>query len=91
MLEELDQMLAITINRPERLNAFCQKTIDEMNAALEAACRRADIGVIIITVLASGLINSVVPPGKLMDEVQTWPNDILGLSRAALQGAEALS
>lgn len=49
IVAEHDQILTLTINRPDRMNAFRQKTVDEMNSVLEQASHRADIGVIVIT------------------------------------------
>jgi dihydroxynaphthoic acid synthetase len=44
-----DGLVTITINRPDVLNAFRPKTIDELIAAFERAGRDAQVGAIILT------------------------------------------
>ncbi|HEX4109971.1 MAG TPA: enoyl-CoA hydratase-related protein [Solirubrobacteraceae bacterium] len=44
-----DQVATVTINRPDRLNAFTPHTIKEMTAAIHAAGRDRTVGVIVIT------------------------------------------
>ena len=47
---EVDRGLAtITINRPERLNSFRARTIDELNQCLRAAWASAEVGVVCLT------------------------------------------
>jgi 2-ketocyclohexanecarboxyl-CoA hydrolase len=47
---EVEEGLAtITINRPERLNSFRARTIDEMNACLRKAWASSDVGVVCLT------------------------------------------
>ena len=47
--ETRDGRATITINRPERLNAFRLKTVVEMGEALEAAADDESIGVVVLT------------------------------------------
>jgi 2-ketocyclohexanecarboxyl-CoA hydrolase len=50
VLYEVDDGLAwITINRPERLNAFRARTVDELIACLKRAWASEDVGVICLT------------------------------------------
>ncbi len=47
--EKAEGIAKITINRPERRNAFTPLTVDEMRDALDDARMSGDIGVIILT------------------------------------------
>lgn len=49
LYEERDGIATITINRPDKLNAFRGKTCDEMIDALNRAAWNAQIGVIVLT------------------------------------------
>jgi dihydroxynaphthoic acid synthetase len=50
ILFDLDDGIAtITINRPDRMNAFRPKTVEEMIIALDECWRRREIGVVVIT------------------------------------------
>ncbi len=49
LTERRGKTLVITINRPDRLNAFRQRTVDELIAAFENAGGSADIGAVILT------------------------------------------
>src|ERR671926_112616 len=50
VLYEVDRGLAwITINRPERLNAFRGRTVDELIACFKRAWASAEVGVICLT------------------------------------------
>lgn len=49
LLSEQQQVLTITINRPEKLNALNAQTIQELHHVLSEANRRPDIRVIILT------------------------------------------
>jgi naphthoate synthase len=44
-----DGLATITINRPERLNSFRARTLDEMIRCLKHAWASADVGVVCIT------------------------------------------
>src|SRR5687768_2512734 len=44
-----DGLATITINRPERMNAFRARTIDELNHCMKRAWASADVGVVCIT------------------------------------------
>jgi enoyl-CoA hydratase len=49
LLDTKDQVLTITINRPDQLNALNKQTIEELNKALSLADVNSDVRVIIIT------------------------------------------
>ena len=49
LLEKKDGVATITINRPEKLNAFSGHTIEEMIEALQDAGWDKSIGVVVIT------------------------------------------
>ncbi|WP_202899301.1 enoyl-CoA hydratase-related protein [Kordiimonas gwangyangensis] len=49
LVEEVGALVTITLNRPERMNAFRQKTIQELNEVFASLSGRADIGVVILT------------------------------------------
>ena len=49
LYEERDGIATITINRPDKLNAFRGKTCDELIDALNRAAWNAQIGVIVLT------------------------------------------
>ena len=44
-----DGVLLLTLNRPERLNAFTQDMLGALHAALEAAATNAEVGAIVLT------------------------------------------
>ncbi len=44
-----DGVLLLTLNRPERLNAFTQDMLGALHAALDAAATRAEVGAIVLT------------------------------------------
>ena len=47
--ETQNQVLTLTINRPEKLNALNRETISELGSALDEAMNNKDVRVIIIT------------------------------------------
>ncbi len=49
LYEERDGVARITINRPDRLNAFRSRTVDEMIDAFKVSAWNHDIGVIVLT------------------------------------------
>jgi 1,4-dihydroxy-2-naphthoyl-CoA synthase len=49
LYEESDEIATITINRPEKLNAFRGKTCDELIDALNRSAWDSSIGVIVLT------------------------------------------
>lgn len=49
LFEQYEKVAKITINRPERHNAFTPKTVAEMIEAFNISRDRQDIGVIILT------------------------------------------
>ena len=49
LTENKGQILRITINRPDQLNALNKETIDELHTALKAADEDVQVGVIILT------------------------------------------
>ena len=49
ILEHDGAVATVTINRPERLNAFRMKTIIEMGEALERAADDESVGVVVLT------------------------------------------
>ncbi|SDR17853.1 1,4-Dihydroxy-2-naphthoyl-CoA synthase [Rhizobiales bacterium GAS191] len=49
LVQDDGKILVVTINRPERMNAFRQRTIDELIDVFRHAGGRADIGAIILT------------------------------------------
>ena len=49
ILDQKDQILTITINRPDQLNALNRQTIEELNKALALADVNHDVRVIILT------------------------------------------
>ena len=49
LYEARDGIAWITINRPEVLNAFRAKTVDELIAAFRAAWHDPDVGVVVLT------------------------------------------
>jgi dihydroxynaphthoic acid synthetase len=49
LYEVEDGLATITINRPERMNAFRARTIDEMNHCMKRAWANGDVGVVCIT------------------------------------------
>ena len=49
LYEVEDGLATITINRPDRMNAFRARTIDEMNHCMKRAWASADVGVVCIT------------------------------------------
>ena len=49
LYDERDGVATITINRPEKLNAFRGKTCDELIDALNRSAWNAGIGVIVLT------------------------------------------
>src|SRR5262245_35030034 len=49
LYEARDGVAWITINRPQVLNAFRAKTVDELIAAFRAAWHDADVGVVVLT------------------------------------------
>ena len=49
LYEEKDGVATVTINRPDKLNAFRGKTCDELIHALNRSAWNAGIGVIVLT------------------------------------------
>jgi naphthoate synthase len=49
LYEVEDGLATITINRPERMNAFRARTIDELNHCMKRAWASGDVGVVCIT------------------------------------------
>jgi dihydroxynaphthoic acid synthetase len=49
LYEVKDEVARITINRPQKLNAFTQHTVKELIVAVQDAGRRTDVGVIVLT------------------------------------------
>ncbi len=49
LYEVEDGLATITINRPDRMNAFRARTIDELNHCMKRAWASADVGVVCIT------------------------------------------
>lgn len=49
LVREEGRVLIVTINRPQRMNAFRQQTVNELIAAFAGASERADIGAIVLT------------------------------------------
>ena len=48
-VEQVDAVLRITLNRPERMNAWTPKMMGELTTVVEAANEDASIGAIIVT------------------------------------------
>jgi len=57
--EKEDQIAIITLNRPERLNAYTRKMVREVVAALDDAAEDNDIRVLIITAAGRGFCSGV--------------------------------
>jgi enoyl-CoA hydratase/carnithine racemase len=67
---ELDQrILTITLNRPERLNAFTGRMCDELIAAFDRADTDDDVGAVIVT----GAGRAFCSGADLQSINQTWP------------------
>ncbi len=49
LIERRGKTLVVTINRPDRMNAFRQRTVDELIQAFETAGASADIGAVVLT------------------------------------------
>jgi 2-ketocyclohexanecarboxyl-CoA hydrolase len=49
LYEEEDGLATITINRPERMNAFRARTIDELNHCMKRAWASGEVGVVCLT------------------------------------------
>ena len=73
---EVEEGLAwITIDRPERMNAFRARTVDEMIHCLKRAWAAAEVGVVCITgagdlpeLRSGGLVQSDDPVAAVMQE-----------------------
>src|SRR2546427_8842815 len=70
--EKSDAIATITLNRPERMNAFTPKMLDEWHASLQDASLDPGVSVVIVTgsgrgVFTGGEIKGTGPLGNLMD------------------------
>src|SRR5438093_1482311 len=93
-----DGIATITIDRPERYNAFRARTVDEMIHSFKRAWvdrivgekRAREIWYLCRQYTAEqmqdwGLVNAVVEPDELMDEARAWAREILAKSPTAIR------
>jgi dihydroxynaphthoic acid synthetase len=85
--EKSDGRATIAINRPEKLNAFRDVTVDEMSAAFEDAAADSTIGVVVVTGLGGGAFST---GGDMGWESGFTPNEGRRLMRRMLRLSQAM-
>ena len=77
-----DHVLTITLNRPERLNAFTATMGDELRAAFDTADADDDVRAVIVTGAGPGILRRRRPRARRRDVHQARPRRTPTRSRA---------